>query len=104
MHHQWAAVEDGHENRGTGMTTKYDDASWHYGGDFPEHLLPDAGATHIGMYLAWGVVSGLESDFLREELAADHVVLLMERKITPGQFLMAGCDEKFVDDELGAEA
>jgi hypothetical protein len=88
---------------GSDMPTKYDDASWHYGGDFPKHLPPAAGATHIGMYLAWAIVSGLESDFLREELAAEHLVWLKERKITPGEFLIDVCDEKFVDDELDAE-
>ena len=28
---------------------KYDDASWHYGGDFPDDLPEENGATHIGM-------------------------------------------------------
>ncbi|WP_262497415.1 DUF7832 domain-containing protein [Pedobacter caeni] len=28
---------------------KYDDASWHYGGDFPKDLPQINGATHIGM-------------------------------------------------------
>lgn len=31
---------------------KYDYASWHYGGDFPEGLPETAGGTHMGMYLA----------------------------------------------------
>lgn len=86
------------------MPTKYDDESWHYGGDFPKHLPPEAGATHIGMYLAWAIVSGLESDFLRDELAADHLAGLKERKVTPGQFLITVSDEKLVDDELDADA
>jgi hypothetical protein len=32
---------------------KYDDASWHYGGDFPADLPREAGSTHIAMFLAW---------------------------------------------------
>ena len=32
---------------------KYDDAGWHVGGDFPDDLPPEAGATHIGMFAAW---------------------------------------------------
>ena len=32
---------------------KYDDASWHYEGAYPADLPPEAGATHIGMFLAW---------------------------------------------------
>ncbi|RML48695.1 DUF7832 domain-containing protein [Pseudomonas avellanae] len=31
---------------------KYDDASWHYNGNFPSDLPDTAGATHIGMFLA----------------------------------------------------
>jgi hypothetical protein len=32
---------------------KYDDASWHYGGDYPEDLPNENVATHIGMFLQW---------------------------------------------------
>jgi hypothetical protein len=56
------------------------------------------------MYLAWAVVSGLESDFLRDEVAPDAVVHLRERKITPGDFLINASDEKFIDDEISEEA
>src|SRR6266404_3538306 len=35
---------------------KYDDASWHYGGDFPEDLPREAGATHTGMFVAWALL------------------------------------------------
>ena len=31
---------------------KYDDASWHYEGDYPEDLPTANAATHIGMFLA----------------------------------------------------
>jgi hypothetical protein len=34
---------------------KYDDATWHSGGDFPKDLPAEAGATHIGMFVSWGV-------------------------------------------------
>ncbi len=34
--------------------SKFDDASWHSGGDdFPEDLPEDNGATHIGFILTW---------------------------------------------------
>jgi hypothetical protein len=82
------------------MATKYDDASWHYGGDFPKNLAPEAGATHIGMFLAWAVLAGMGSEFLLAELAPDAVALLHTRQITPGRFLIDVCDEKFVDDLL----
>ena len=44
------------------FTGKYDDASWHYGGDFPKDLPIEAGGTHIGMFFAWAVSSGLGGD------------------------------------------
>ena len=32
---------------------KYDDASWHYGGNFPKGLSRKNGATHIAFFLVW---------------------------------------------------
>jgi hypothetical protein len=32
---------------------KYDDASWHFGGEFPKDLPEEAAATHTGMFVAW---------------------------------------------------
>jgi hypothetical protein len=48
---------------------KYDDSSWHYGGDvFPEDLPPEAGGTHIGMFLAWAIMNYLESEMHSEAM------------------------------------
>jgi len=30
---------------------KYDDASWHYGGEYPENISEENASTHIGMFL-----------------------------------------------------
>jgi hypothetical protein len=43
----------------------YDRADAHYGGNFPSDLPPEAGATHIGMFLAWVILNGLEGEFHR---------------------------------------
>jgi hypothetical protein len=82
--------------------TNYDDASWHYGGDFPTDLPDEAGATHIGMFVAWALLSGLASEFFQEELAAE-LAELRAGSTTPGAFLMAACDGKFTDDALSDE-
>ena len=81
---------------------KYDDASWHYGGDFPKDLPREAGATHIGMYVAWCLLNDLGSivDF---EPYVKKFVELKVRKITPGRFLIDACDEKFVEQMISAE-
>jgi len=41
---------------------KYDDASWHYDGDFPDDLPEEAGATHVGMFLAWAITDDLAGE------------------------------------------
>jgi hypothetical protein len=50
---------------------KYDDASWHYGGDFPKDLDDMAGATHIGMFVAWCLLNGLGGALHTEEFPED---------------------------------
>jgi hypothetical protein len=81
---------------------KYDDASWHYGGDFPKGLPDEAGATHIGMFVAWALLNGLAGEFFLTE-GADSLALLKSRRLTPGTFLLDECDEKFTDDMLNEE-
>lgn len=81
---------------------KYDDASWHYGGDFPDDLPAEAGATHIGMFVAWGMLNGYAGALYTEDFP-EELTSLLERRRTPGQFLIECCDEKFVDEELNDE-
>jgi hypothetical protein len=81
---------------------KYDDASWHYGGDFPKELPDSAGATHIGMFLAWALLSGLAGEMHTTEFP-EGLEKLQSRTVTPGQFLLEFCDEKFTDEDLNEE-
>jgi hypothetical protein len=81
---------------------KYDDASWHYGGEFPADLLPEAGATHIGMFVAWALLSGLGDEIHIEECPED-IQSLQSRTLTPGGFMMRYCDGKFTDEDLNEE-
>jgi len=48
---------------------KYDDASWHYDGEFPADLPPEAGATHIGMYLAWCLLNELAGPLYTDDFS-----------------------------------
>jgi hypothetical protein len=82
---------------------KYDDASWHSGGDFPSDLPAEAGATHIGMYLAWLLLQGMASEELAED-AEEDLQALRERSTTPGLFLLQCSDGKFVNDLISDEA
>ena len=81
---------------------KYDDASWHYEGDFPDDLPPEAGATHIGMFLAWALLHGFAGEIHNEDFP-ETLEQLRQRTITPGEFLIRACDEKFTDEDLSDE-
>ena len=78
---------------------KYDDASWHYGGDFPKDLPNEAGATHIAMFVAWCVLNGLAGDIHTDDLP-ENLGQLKTRELTPGQWFIKSCDEKFTDEDL----
>ena len=78
---------------------KYDDASWHYGGDFPDHLPPEAGGTHIGMFVCWALLNGLAGDIHIEDFP-EGLSALQARSLSPGGWFMAHCDEKFTDEDL----
>ncbi|CEN45338.1 conserved hypothetical protein [Capnocytophaga canis] len=78
---------------------KYDDASWHYEGEFPANLPNENGATHIGMFLAWCIENDLISDWLREE-AEEEIQQVKEGKLSGADFLISVCDEKLLDEDL----
>lgn len=78
---------------------KYDDASWHYGGDFPKDLPDEAGATHTGMFVAWSLLSGLAGEIHTNDFP-DALEKLKTRSITPGSFFLQYCDGKFTDEDL----
>jgi hypothetical protein len=81
---------------------KYDDASWHYGGNFPADLPPEAGATHTGMFVVWAFLAGLAGELHTEECQED-LDRLRARELTPGRYFLAVCDGKFVDEDLNDE-
>src|SRR5262245_57015519 len=81
---------------------KYDEASWHYGCDFPEDLPPAAAATHSGMFLGRALLAGLGGEIHTTEWP-EELDKPRTRSITPAQFLINACDEKFTDEDLSDE-
>ncbi|WP_199553937.1 DUF7832 domain-containing protein [Sandaracinobacteroides hominis] len=77
---------------------KYDDAAWHYGGDFPADLPPAAGATHIGLFAVWMQLNGHGS-----ALHADGLEGLRRRAVNPAVWFLQNCDEKLTDADLSEE-
>jgi hypothetical protein len=81
---------------------KYDDASWHYGGDFPDDLPEEAAATHIGMFLAWAITNDLAGELHLGD-SQDSIQKVKNRSMTGREFLLKECDEKFTDEDLNEE-
>ena len=81
---------------------KYDDASWHYGGDFPVDLPDEAGATHAGMFVAWALLTGLAGNIHITDYPGD-IAQLQDRSTTPGAFFLSACDGKFTNEDLSEE-
>ncbi len=81
---------------------KYDDASWHYGGDFPDNLPGEAGATHIGMFLAWALINDMAGE-LHLEGARESIKKVKNQEMTGSEFLLKECDGKFTNEDLNEE-
>ena len=81
---------------------RYDDASWHYGGDFPPDLPSSAGSTHIAMFVAWAVLHGLASNHRLAERGRD-LARLRARTEGPVAWFQAACDEQFTNDALSEQ-
>lgn len=80
---------------------KYDDASWHLEGDFPEGMSEEQGFIHIGMYLGWLIDHDLLSEEFREEFQSE-IAGFKARKIS-GTDIIKVLDGQLVSDELNAE-
>lgn len=78
---------------------KYDDAAWHFGGDFPSSLPESAGATHIAMFVSWAVLNGMAGELHSNEFPED-LEKLSRREITPREWFLSVCDRKFTDEDL----
>jgi len=78
---------------------KYDDASWHYGGNYPKDLPHANAATHIGMFLTWCIDHDLMSEEQTDDCEED-IAKVKNRILTGAEFLMSVCDEKFTTGDL----
>lgn len=79
---------------------KYDDASWHYGGEFPTDLPEEAAATHTGLFVAWAILGGLGSRDWEDGWF--DLESFRARKLSPSQAFLC-VDGKFTDEDLSEE-
>jgi hypothetical protein len=81
---------------------KYDDASWHYGGDFPENQPDEHGGTHIGLFLRWCFEKGWAGQIHRDD-EPDDVAEVICGNMSGTEFLFKYCDGKFIHEDLNEE-
>jgi hypothetical protein len=81
-----------------------DRLDWHSGGEFPSELPPEAGGTHIGMYITWILTNDFHGEIHRESESDEIMVKkVLSRDITGQEFFITACDEKFWNDDLNEE-
>jgi hypothetical protein len=81
---------------------KYDDASWHYEGEFPEDQPEEHGGTHIGLFLKWCFMRGWAGALHTSE-EPQAVAAVVGGAMTGTAFLFNYCDGKFTDEDLNDE-
>ncbi|MDF0607205.1 hypothetical protein HZU77_016435 [Neisseriaceae bacterium TC5R-5] len=80
-------------------TVKYDDVSWHTGGEFPEDLDAQAARTHIGFFIGWAIDNNFQSDLLNENFP-EEIEKFKQRKISGSKIIEKCCDDKLTSDDL----
>jgi hypothetical protein len=81
-----------------GEGVKYDDASWHSGGDFPEGAPMENGATHIAVFVLWCWLNGLAGASLDDFPEAR--TWMQTRSLSPTEIFLRVCGGKFWDQDL----
>ena len=83
------------------QTVKYDDAEWHYDGDFPEDVPIDNAYSHIGFYLTWAAENDLISELVKTQ--SPPLVLATRLRLVSPIELLKFWDDKLISDMLTEE-
>ena len=81
---------------------KYDDAKWHYGGDFPKDSPNEYGGTHIALFLKWCFQKGWAGS-LHIENKPEAVEDVINGNISATDFFFRYCDGKLTNEDLSEE-
>ena len=81
---------------------KYDDATWHSGGNFTAESPAEYGGTHIALFLKWCFVKGWAGK-LHLEHEPEDVQRVIDGELAATEFLFTYCDGKFTDENLNEE-
>ena len=81
---------------------KYDDASWHYGGEFPANSPEDYGGTHIALFLKWCFIQGWAGQLHLEEEPED-VQRVIDGQLSATEFFFKYCDGKLTNEDFNED-
>ena len=81
---------------------KYDDASWHYEGDFPAESPEEYGGTHIALLLKWCFIKGWAGEIHTEEEPEQFAQVSNGTK-SATSYLFEMCDGKLTDEDVTEE-
>lgn len=80
---------------------KYDDASWHYGGEFPENSPKEYGATHITLLMKWCFQKGWAGEIHTEDKACSaELQKVIPNELSATDYFMRWCDGKLTDKDF----
>ena len=79
----------------------YDRADFNYSTE-ADPLPKGHAATHIGMFLAWAIQTGLIND-RHLQLSAPLIQKVRQRQMTGREFFEAACQEQFAEKDLNVE-
>ena len=78
---------------------KYDDASWHYNGEFPADQPKEHGGTHRALFLKWCFLQGWAGQLHLDD-APEAVQGVIDGSLAATRFLFTHCDGKLTDEDL----
>lgn len=81
---------------------KYDDASWHYGGEFPSSSPQKFGGTHIALFMKWCFIKGFAGDLHKSESPAE-LAKVIAGEMSATDYFMKFADGKLTSEDFNAE-
>jgi len=81
---------------------KYDDVSWHCGGEFPEYSPNEYGGTHIALFFKWCFVKGWAGELHLEEEPED-TQRVIDGTLSATEFFFKYCDGKLTEQDFNDE-
>ena len=81
---------------------KYDDASWHSGGDFPQNSPQEYGGTHIALFMKWCFIKGWAGE-IHHEQSADDLQKVIQGTMPATEYFFKYCDGQLTDEDLNDE-